>query len=742
MMRVALENSWAWTLGLPAAVAGLALFVWALRRRGHSRGRTAALATLRVASLLLLLLLASRPVWVGREPLDRQRNQVVLLIDRSESMSLVDDGRTRYVNAVALARRELLPALKALELQVEPYLFAEDAEAVDGPRIANSKPDGKATDLARAIVRTVAQAEPPPLAIVALTDGAVTEDRDNARAVASLVDSHVPFVGIGFGRESGTPVLSLEQAVAPEVVSSNQQFRVSAQLRATAASEIPDFSLVLLRDGRFVQKKTITAGSGPRVWQESFQVTEPAEGYATYTVQLQRPADPSVKCPTTQATAIVRIADEKHLRVLFLQGGLTWDYKFIRLALTGDPTIKLSGLSRTASNSTFFQNVENDTDLVGGFPSTLDELANFRVVVLANLKPGDLTLDQQELLARFCGEYGGGVLMIGGASTFNAPWDSSRLEQLLPVRFAPVSPHVAGSEPFPLKLTAAATRHPAFRISDVSDNRGAWARLPSFTNYAAVDSVKPGAEVWIEHPRSVGGSNHPPLMAVQRYGSGHSAVICVQNFWRWRLAKETNTEHFDRFWRQLLRYLAEGGRDSVTLVVADQQLEPHIDIRVLLEKRPDPGDMASAPGQYNFRVEDDQHQVVADQSVELRAGRAIEVTFVGNRTGLFPATVLDKRGVVQASRSIDIRDVGKEFVDTSRYMESLRQWARVSDGIAAKSENCQEVAEFMATVKTSAERRRREAPRTVPAGINGWMLALLLSCVCGDWMLRKRWGLT
>jgi hypothetical protein len=345
-------------------------------------------------------------------------------------------------------------------------------------------------------------------------------------------------------------------------------------------------------------------------------------------------------------------------------------------------------------------------------------------------------------LARFCGEYGGGVLMIGGASTFNASWDSSRLEQLLPVRFAPFHGRLTGSEPFVLKLTAAAMRHPAFQISDTSDNRGAWARLPTFTNYAAVDSVKPGAEVWIEHPRPIDGPRHPPLMAVQRYGSGHSAVICVQNFWRWRMAKETNTEHFDRFWRQLLRYLAEGSRDLVTLIVPDQQLEPHTSIRVVLEKRRDPEDTAAGVSQYEFQVEDDQHQVVAGQSVELRPGNATEVTFVGDRMGLFTATVLDKRGVVQASRSIEIRDVGKEFLDTSRNMESLRQWARLSDGIAAKSENCQDVQEFMGTIKTSAERRRREAPRSVPAGINGWMLALLLSCVCGEWILRKRWGLT
>ena len=54
------------------------------------------------------------------------------------------------------------------------------------------------------------------------------------------------------------------------------------------------------------------------------------------------------------------------------------------------------------------------------------------------------------------------------------------------------------------------------------------------------------------------------LMASQRFGAGLSAVICVQNFWRWRLAKDADPQHFDRFWRQLFRFLSEPSRQEVT----------------------------------------------------------------------------------------------------------------------------------------------------------------------------------
>src|SRR5206468_3422114 len=125
------------------------------------------------------------------------------------------------------------------------------------------------------------------------------------------------------------------------------------------------------------------------------------EGAHNYTVQLMPPQVASLKCVNALLNTAVRISDEKELRVLYIQGALTWDYKFINMALRGDPTIKLTGLTRTSKQSVFRQNVESAGELMNGFPTTLEEIAPFRVIVLSNLRPVDLTAAQQEILARF-----------------------------------------------------------------------------------------------------------------------------------------------------------------------------------------------------------------------------------------------------------------------------------------------------------------------------------------------------
>src|SRR5262249_29195342 len=200
---------------------------------------------------------------------------------------------------------------------------------------------------------------------------------------------------------------------------------------------------------------------------------------------------PNLKCVNALANTSVRIADTKELRVLYVQGALTWDYKFIGMALHNDQTIKLTGLTRTSKQSVFRQNVETAGELLNGFPNTLEELAPFRVVVLSNLRPSDLTPAQQDILARFCGELGGGVLMIGGAGTFDSSWQGSRLEQLLPVVFSPGAGVQGLDRPFRLQLTEDALQHPVFQIAENRSARDCWAQLPTFTQYGRVDAAKP-----------------------------------------------------------------------------------------------------------------------------------------------------------------------------------------------------------------------------------------------------------
>ena len=82
-----------------------------------------------------------------------------------------------------------------------------------------------------------------------------------------------------------------------------------------------------------------------------------------------------------------------------------------------------------------------------------------------------------------------------------------------------------------------------------------------------------------------------------------------------------------------------------------------------------------------------------------------------------------------------------EFQNTGRNMETLRQWASVSDGLAMKIEDSRDAAELVTQVRAKIEQVRDAKPMRRPLGVNAWVLATVLGCLGGEWLLRKRWGL-
>lgn len=731
-------------LGWLAALPLFGALVFSFRRhkqQGLLKSQTLALISLRAAAFLLLAFLLARPFWMTKVPPSSAARSVALLLDRSESMALEEPDISRFKRAVDFLRERLLPAFKAADLPVQAMLFDKAAEPADGSKLISAEPKGERTNLGGAIAQALGNSSQPPLAVIALTDGGANESADNTRALTALSEAGVPFIGVGFGSDQGVRTVSLRSVDGPPSVPTKTAFSISAQLEVMNADDLPPLDLALFRDGQIVQKKSVASGKGSRLLLESFQVTEEKQGEHNYTVQLFPPDLPNLKCVNAIGNSTVRIADEKELRVLYAQGALTWDYKFIGMALRNDQTIKLTGLTRTSKQSVFRQNVETAGELLNGFPNSLEELAPFRVVVLSNLRPADLSVAQQDILARFCSELGGGVLMIGGPATFDSSWQGSRLEQLLPVVFSPANGVQGLDRPFRLQLTDDALQNPVFQIADNRLARDVWAQLPTFTQYGRVDAAKPGAQVWAVHQTDDGPNGRRILMASQHYGAGLSAVLTIQNFWRWRLAKDSEPQQFDRFWRQLFRFLSEVGRQEVAIHLPDQELHPEMDVQISLEKQPNPKNITDPNRKFFVRVEDGKKNLLHEETVELEPLHPVDFKFHAGKPDVYTVSVSDSLKVPVASRAIEIRNVNLEFQDTARNMETLRQWASVSDGLAVKVEDCRDAAELARAITAKVETQRQNRQHRHPIGINVFTLGLVLSCLGGEWVLRKRWGL-
>ena len=730
-------------LVIALVLTGLA--AWQMHRRGLPPMRIAILTALRVLPVFVIAFLLARPVRVLSQN-EEGENHVVLLMDRSASMALEDaEGAMRYKDALALARTVVLPALPQDEYKIQPMIFAASAEKTDAAGLVNTVPDGEATDLASAISSALSVTARQPLAVVALSDGASNQPSSTRQAVTALLASKVPFIGVGFGTERGVQTLSLLEVTGPDLTPPKSRFRISARIEATVNGPLPPFHLVLMRDGKFHDKRRVEGVTGSRYWSESFEVSEEEEGVHTYHVRIDPPEMEDLVLINADGKATVRVSKEQELRVLYMQGALTWDYKFIGTALRNDPTVQVTGLSKTSERSVFRQNVEAAGELVDGFPDDVKELAPFRVLILANLSPAELTPQQQEAISRFCADYGGGVLMIGGRGTFDSSWRGSRLEQLLPVRFDDDRGVMGLDEPFQLRLTTEAQAEPMFEIAEPGKTREAWEKLPPFDDYGRVAEAKPGATIWAVHSKDLGPDGKPRiLMAGQPYGSGFAAVVTVQNFWKWRLAKDSEQAHFDRFWQQFIRRLAESGRQSVRIEVLDQELRPDREIAVTIEKMAEAAEAGQEQAKkIRFQVKNSAGEMVADQPMELTSGRSERVTFFPKVSDIYTLGVVDDAGVSLASRMLEIRAPNIELQATGRDMATLQQWGMLSGGSAWTAEAARQDPEgFARAIRTQIEAARISRVQREPAGINPWTFLLAVLPLCAGWILRKRWMLT
>src|SRR5690242_6645821 len=167
--------------GIPLALA-VGFGAWWQRRRGLAWKRIVSLAALRSIAMLPLVLLVARPIWLAKEPAAASR-QVMLLMDRSESMSLADPEVNRYQQALKFLGGRLLPALKSARLPVHAMLFDDGIESADGAQLGQVVPKGKRTNLAGAIAQALGSSAQPPLALIALTDGIANENSDNTKAL-------------------------------------------------------------------------------------------------------------------------------------------------------------------------------------------------------------------------------------------------------------------------------------------------------------------------------------------------------------------------------------------------------------------------------------------------------------------------------------------------------------------------------------------------------------------------------
>ena len=227
--------------------------------------------------------------------------------------------------------------------------------------------------------------------------------------------------------------------------------------------------------------------------------------------------------------------DDK-LRVIYMEGSPSPEYRFIQDALEEDPNIKC--VSIYVDNQYVARPTLHRVDNPGlGFPTTREELLTYDVVICSDIARSAFTPQQLEWTVELVNKRGGGFVMIGGHTSFGSGgWDQTVWDGLIPVdmsgRGPARSPYYDGS--FRVVVPPRAAEHPIWRIvDDPVRNREVLARMPMFHGTNLTDRLKPAATALGLSEAPLPGSGVVTVFSCQTFGRGRTFAMATDSTVAW-----------------------------------------------------------------------------------------------------------------------------------------------------------------------------------------------------------------
>jgi len=709
---------------LVAAVVVVAFLTW--RRSGYAVG-TGLVELLRVVIAGMVAMLLNQPEWVEEFRPD-EKPVVVVLVDGSRSMD------TRDVVAAAAApksRREAVAELatsdfwRPLEdryrVVVEPFSVA---------------PEATATDLG-APLAAVAERFGSLRAIVLASDGDWNLGASPLEAARRLRLTQVPVFGVPAGSQTKLPDVELVSLDCPTMGVTGKPVRIPFTITSSLPTErvVPvtlatSVGETLRKDVRLPPMAAVT---------DWIYWSPPAEG--DYTLTLTLPEQPGELLPDNNSrTAPIAIRQEQ-LKVLVVESGPRWEYRYLRNALSRDPGVEVScllfqpGLSKRGGGN---------KDYIESFPSGLDALSKYDVVFLGDVGvvAGQLTEEDCRLLKGLVEYQASGLVFMPGLRGEQASLVGTPLEELCPVVIDTASPGGTSTEgPRRLVLTEVGAKSLLTKLADSSgENTAVWESLPGGQWYGPVLRAKAGSEVLAVHEDAGNEYGRIPLLVTRTFGAGKVLYMATDGAWRWR--KGVEDKYHYRFWGQVVRWMAYRRNmakgERISLSFAPEQ--PELGQSLALDAR-----VATASGEPLIRGDVAARITAPSGKVDTvrflpPAGDAewgvFAASFMPQEPGRHEVTLTCRETADTLSASFFVQGSAAEGIGAVARPEVLAEIAQVTQGQVVPPEDVAGLVAALAALPESPPEVRR---------LQLWCHPLVAATLVGllglFWVGRKRQGL-
>ena len=756
LMPFYFEPIWAWPLVILTSLGLVVLVVLTYRSqlRRLPKNQARFLLSLRLLSVLLLTFAMLRPA-IQKSDTDDNPVQLLVLSDISRSMNTNDmPGSISRFKAVQADLARFEPKWKELGKQVEvrQFDFARDLVPHDKTLAEGT---GDQTAFGNVFEKVLQETrDHRSLGLLLLTDGAQRAvppfDADPLTSARRLGDSQIPVYAVVYGTSSLATAsldLAVEDVRVDPIVFEKKLVPISCKVRAQGANGRKMIVRVLLEDrtGKRMNEsgvfKPAPATQQARTVRE-FEIKSDSESIS---VDLSFvPPFPGEQKVAIQVEPIDNeLLKRNNLRetiVSVKKGGLNVAY-FDRTARPEQTRIRMvNGADKIQLD---FHEVRT-----GRFAAqtkldrTWFERGRYDVFIIGDVRAewfGPEILKQ--LAARV--DEGAGLLMIGGLENF-APggYATTPLADWLPVKLDPADFRPVGTINETAQMqgdvklipTERGLKEYVMQLGASDKNRSLWLELPALEGANRLKPANDLVRIWAETP------DRQPLLLVSDVGKSRVAAFAADTTWLW--CQDGKTESHQRFWRQMILWLARKEADSdqpVWVKVEPRNYAPGAMANLIFGARgADKKPLNDAEFQIEVTKPDGKIETpVPRQSNDEHSAEFSATTVPGD----YWVRVTAKRNgeaipdIAYTRFIVDARDLELDYPSADH--DFLKELASITGGSAMKPEDLGSLFDRLKQTKFSALTRFQ----VITLWDNGWFLLAFVGTMSLEWFLRKKRGL-
>ncbi|MCY4264424.1 MAG: hypothetical protein OXE78_06175, partial [Gammaproteobacteria bacterium] len=588
--------------------------------------------------------------------------------------------------------------------------------------------------------------------LVLFSDGAYnTGDYPVVKAQA-FGARQIPIFTVGVGQEAIPQDIGIVDVNSNRTVLEDTVFTVSAGLkhRGYEGHEVE----LTVRDGdSVVASRTVTLGEEGITRRYELELAPERPQAIVYDLQVALQRGEIIEQNNTYSF-LVDNSDREPLDILYIEGHPRNEYKFIRRAVEPDSSLRLATYLQTGPEKYYRQGIESPTELSEGFPSDRETLFQYEALVLGDIEQSFFSVEQLQMIQGFVADRGGGLLMSG---LIDPEFITTPIADILPVSlveegFLPSylqggirrGSHPTG-ELFTPRLTRSGEFSPLLRLAaEDGENSYLWRQLPQLQGIQVTGRIKPGASVLIEHPLLQYQDQALPVLAYQRYGSGRSMVLTSASTWRWQMMMDSRNQSHEILWRQLLRWLAVSAPERISIefdrefynvgdevmvsaTVLNEEYQPDNNATLYLQTTDPLDQITDSPMQWDIEEEGVYRSrfTVAQEGVYNLLVDIASAAGEGSRDGS------------QKEAAIVVISSLREYNDAAMDSGLLSRIAEISGGSFFSLD---QASELVNAIEFTPNAYSREVQ--IDLWDQPWLLALLITLLCIDWIARRLRGLS